>query len=182
MQTDRNFLFQSFFRNKYILTKTCVSSIVKVVSFILSFWIKAKDDRGEPFLCHFNFLFYASILAYKTKIYMHSNVAVIAFIHRNFYIAVNLLLFSTTAPHWLLHQFNQSSSNIATSSWPLFFTCLLCHSALSVELRLILSHVCHICSCLFLFTYQSELCIGMLFTLLGRFMLFCFVLFSASTN
>jgi len=61
------------------------------------------EDRGEPFPCHFNFLFNTSILAYKAQIRRYSDITVIAFIHRNYYTVVNLLLFSATAPHWLLH-------------------------------------------------------------------------------
>lgn len=34
----------------------------------------------------------------------YSNVPVNGFIHRNYYIVANLLLFSVAAPNWLLHQ------------------------------------------------------------------------------
>lgn len=118
------------------------------------------------------FSFNASVSAYKAQIFMHSNVPVICFIHRNYHIASDLLLFSVTPPH-LLHQLTREFwEAIMLLLLLTFVSHLPICAVLSAELRLILSLVCCICSCLIPFTCHRELCIDMLFPLLRCFMLF----------
>lgn len=81
-----------------------------------------------------NFLFNASILAYKAQISVHSNVPVIGFIHRNYYIVANLLLVSVTAPHWLLHQLIREFREAIVLLLPLDLCLLPAYFALQVLL------------------------------------------------
>lgn len=97
---DTKFLFQSFFGNKYILTKTCVSSIKKkkviYVYFILN---NSYGRRWSTISLPFYFSFQSF---WKAQIYTRSNVVLIAFIRRSYYIVAYLLLFSATVSHQLL--------------------------------------------------------------------------------
>lgn len=121
------------------------------------------------------FSFNAAVLAYKAQIFIHSNVPVICFIHRNYQIVADLLLFSVTPPH-LLYQLMREfwEAIMLLLALDLCLSPAYLCSVVSWVKTLILSLVCYIWSCLIPFTCHRELCIDMLFPLLR-----CFTQFSS---